>query len=705
MSSSTCRASRTQRDSTIRLDHKRAIDGGRAVGDGLQRLARRTIGAVRAQRERRLLAIPLPLALGIAIYHGLGGEPPSVTGWLAALLAAVALGVALWRRELPLRVTALAVALLGAGFALAQWQTLRMEQPPLARATTASFEARIVRVEPRDARARLTLVREPPPVDAPHTVRVSVRRLAEPVRVGDRIAVRARLLPPAEPVVPGGFDFARWAYFHGIGAVGYAYGDVERVAAAEPGLAMAELRRAIARHAVAVVGGDAGGVAAALLTGLRGDIPDAVWADMQAAGLAHLLAISGLHIGLVAGTAFVAVRYAVCLWPWLALRVLAPRVAAVAALAVAFLYLLLAGAPLPTQRAFLMTAVVMVALLLDREAISLRLVALAACVVLAIDPAALLGASFQMSFAAVTALVAVYERWHRRRPARGAAAPSLLWAYVVGVALSTIIATLATAPFAAFHFGRLPTYGVVANLLAVPLMGFWIMPLGLVSLVLMPLGLDGPVLRLMGLGIDGVLWSAATASSWPGSSVAVPPPSTAAMLCLVGGGLWAALWWGRVARLALAPLALGLVLIAWSRPPDVVVDRAGRMAALRLGPGAYALAAERREEFVLGGWRRELGIDAFARPGGPVACDPRGCRLALDGRTLAVALRPNALILDCADADLVLNLASGTRCPGRVTVTRDDLWEKGALALRLGPPVRLTFVREGEGRRPWERAR
>jgi competence protein ComEC len=531
---------------------------------------------------------------------------------------------------------------------------------------------------------------------------MSVRSLAEVVRVGDVVRVRGRLLPPSEPVVPGGFDFARWAYFHGIGAVGYAYGDVEIVARAGGGFAMAEVRRAIARHAVAVVEGDAGGVAAALLTGLRGDIPDHVWEDMQGAGLAHLLAISGLHIGLVAGTAFVAVRYLVCLWPWLALRVLAPRIAALAALAVAFLYLVLAGAPLPTQRAFLMTGVVMVALLLDREAISLRLVALAACVVLALDPAALLGASFQMSFAAVTALVAVYERWHRRRPSRGAPAPSLLWAYVVGVALSTIIATLATAPFAAFHFGRLPTYGIVANLLAVPLMGFWIMPLGLVSLFLMPFGLDAPFLALMGLGIDGVLWSAATASSWPGASVAVPPPPPAAMLWLVAAGLWGALWWGRLARLALVPLVVGLGLVALARPPDVVVGRDARMAALRAGPGTYVLAAERRDGFVLGGWRRELGIEGFTAPTGPVACDARGCRLARDGRTLAVALRPNALTLDCA-ADLVVNLASDTRCAGRVTVTRSDLRAKGALALAFSEPPRLRFVDEGKGRRPWQR--
>ncbi len=525
------------------MDHKRAIAGGVAPAAAVVRLGRRLLGALRAQRERRLLAVPIPLALGVAWYHGLAAEPPAITLAFAAAVAALAGALACARSEVPWRAAGLTLALVASGFALAQWQTLRVHQPQLERPTTASFEAEVVLVEPRDEGARLTLERAPPPPAGPHTVRMTVRNLAEVVHVGDVVRVRGRLLPPSEPVVPGGFDFARWAYFHGLGAVGYAYGDVELVARAEGGVAMAEVRRAIARHAVAVVGGDAGGVAAALLTGLRGDISDAVWEDMQGAGLAHLLAISGLHIGLVAGTAFVAVRYAVCAWPWLALRLLAPRLAALAALAVAFLYLVLAGAPLPTQRAFLMTAVVMVALLLDREAISLRLVALAACVVLAIDPAALMGASFQMSFAAVTALVAVYERWRRRRPDRGAPAPSLLWAYVVGVALSTVIATLATAPLAAFHFGRLPTYGIVANLVAVPLMGFWIMPLGLISLFLMPLGLDGPLLTLMGRGIDGVLWSAATASSWPGASVAVPPPPPAAMLWLVAAGLWAGLWW------------------------------------------------------------------------------------------------------------------------------------------------------------------
>lgn len=687
-------------DSTIGFGHKAA----RRVADAARRRWRRQLAAIVAQRERWLLAAPLPLAFGIALYHALAFEPWRGCAPLAAVAALAASLLSLRLRELGPRTVVVGLALLLAGFALAQWQTQRLAQPALERPVVATFEARVVLVEPQAEGARLTLDVLPRRADLPHRVRVSARTLEGEVHAGARVALRARLLPPSEPVLPGGFDFGRWAYFNGLGAVGYAFGAVRPLDdGAAAGFLLAEVRRAIARHAVTVLPGESGGVAAALLTGLRGDIPDRVWSDMQAAGLAHLLAISGLHIGLVAGTAFVALRYAVCLWPWLALRVMAHRIAAIAALAVAFLYLLLAGAPVPTQRAFMMTAVVLLGLMVDRDAISLRLVALAALVVLALDPAALFGASFQMSFAAVTALVAVYERWRRRRPNRGAGAPSLLVAYVVGVALTTVIASLATGPIAAYHFGRLPTYGIAANLVAVPLMALWIMPLGLVSLLLMPTGLDGPFLAAMGLGIEGVLAAAAWAAIWPGGNVVLPPPPSAAVLLFALAGLWAALWSGRLTRLALVPALAGALLWSTARPPDMLVDRAAGMAALRLGPGRYALAVDGRDGFVLRGWQRALGIDGFIDAAAVLPCDRRGCRFTTaDGREVAIAFRPNAMLRDCA-ADLVVNLASDTRCRATPTVTRGELWRAGALEIRFDNPPRLRHVHPGRARRPWQR--
>lgn len=691
---------RSAGDSTSDFDHKR----GFGMLGALARWARRQLRMIGTQRERWFLTLPVPLAAGIAVYHALPAEPAALWLWAAAGVVLVTGAIAAMGSGLATRALAIGVVFFALGFALAQWQTQRLDQPRPFRPMTATVEATVVLVEPRDRGARLTLDLETRRDDLPSRARVTARSLPDDLQVGDRVRLKARLLPPSEPVLPGGFDFGRWAYFKGLGAVGWVYGSVRRLSAPEEaGFSMAEVRHRIARHAVAVLPGETGGVAAALLTGLRGDISDRVWAVMQNSGLAHLLAISGLHIGLVAGTAFIAVRYAVCLWPWLALRVTAHRVAAVAALAVAFLYLLLAGAPVPTQRAFMMTGLVLVGLLLDRDAISLRLVALAACVVLAIDPAALFGASFQMSFAAVTALVAFYERWRWQRAGRDAWWSQHLWLYVLGVLVTTLVATVATAPFAAYHFGRLPTYGVLANLVAVPLMAFWIMPLGLLALLLMPLGLDAPVLWLMGLGIDGVLWSATTATDWPGSSLRLPHPPALAVLLLCVAGLWAVLWRGPPARLALAPAAVSVLLFALARPPDVVVARDGGMAVLRDGPGAYVLLAPERDGFVLRGWTRALGIvGPLEQPiRGAVICDAHGCRLERQGRSVRVA---TTTAPERCDAEIVIDLLDTAPCAALQAVGRSDLWRRGALDVRLGneQPVRFVY-REDDHRRPWQR--
>ena len=261
------------------------------------------------------------------------------------------------------------------------------------------------------------------------------------------------------------------------------------------GVWLAELRQSITDRILTQLPGETGAVAAALMTGYQTAVPEPVMAAMRDSGLAHLLSISGLHIGLVAGLLFVGLRRALALIPPLALAHPIKKWAAGAALIGAFGYLLLSGAPVPTQRAFLMTGLMLVAVLLDRRAISMRSVAWAACAILLITPEALVGASLQMSFAAVVALVAAYEgtRDYRMRQRIGSGPLRRAGLYVAGIALTSVVATLATAPYSVFHFNRLALYGVVANVLAVPLTGLWVMPWAVAAFLLMPFGLEGLV--------------------------------------------------------------------------------------------------------------------------------------------------------------------------------------------------------------------
>jgi competence protein ComEC len=324
------------------------------------------------------------------------------------------------------------------------------------------------------------------------------------------VRLRAVLMPPAGPAAPGAYDFARAAWFKEIGAVGYAMSRAEVVAVGERnGLAphIAGWRRSLALHLREQMPGQAGAVAAALMTGDRGAIPEGTLQDMRDAGLAHLLAISGLHVGLIAGWLFFSVRFLLALIPGLALRAPIKKWAAAAALLGAFAYMLLTGATVPTQRTFLMLALVMAAVMLDRVAISFRLLAWAAVAVLLWAPESLLSVSFQMSFAAVVGLTAIYEglgpavmRW---RSDGGRA--KRLSLYLGAVLLTTLVASLTTAPFALYHFNRVAMYGLAANLVAVPLTALWVMPSALAAYVLMPLGWEQLALVPMGLGIQAML--------------------------------------------------------------------------------------------------------------------------------------------------------------------------------------------------------
>lgn len=676
--------------------------------------------ALHAERPRWPLWAPIAFALGILVYFALPVEPSpmllillplGVIGGVAHARRVKGLGMLLW----------LGLALALAGFATAQLRTLRVAAPVLARAGVFHVEGTIQAAEPRNDGQRLLLgdlaIERLAAEATPALVRFTVRRAAAPFLPGQRIRARARLQPPSGAAVPGGFDFAMRAYFERLGGVGFALGAPELLAtgAGTRARPIASLRHAVAARAEGVIAGADGAVAAALLTGLRASIPDRVWRDMQASGLAHLLAISGLHMTLIAGTVFAVARLLLALWPAVALRVVPKKPAAVVAFFAALGYLLLAGATVPTQRAFMMASVALLAVLLDRNPVSMRLLAMAAFAVLVLAPESLLGPSFQMSFAAVTGLVAFYELRLRRL----AAAPPdsdrqrpgrLLLVYFVGILVTTLIASLATTPFAAYHFQRVATYGVLANLVAVPLTAFWIMPAGLLALLLMPFGLDAPVLHVMGAGIGIVLEVAAFVAALPGAGIEVSPWPPSSLLLLALGGLWLCLWrqhwrvWGG------AVCAMGLMMALTARPPDLLVDRRGDLVVYRAARGEVHLLERRRD-----GWLSEQLLRAagagealtFAtRADGRLACDPLGCVVGAEpGRKVAVALTAEAALEDCGRAAFVLLLTGPETCAdGTPSLGPRALWRSGGVALAIEDGrVRVETVADRAGDRPWTR--
>ena len=481
-----------------------------------------------AERERWPLWIPVLLGIGIALYFGQMTEPPLWIGM--AILAGAAIS-AVVLKSVPRGVfVSLCAAIVAAGFTTAQIRTLLVSAPILKTSIrSAEVSGRVVTIDTRERGMRVVLddvrilVRDLDPV--PDRVRLTLNGSTEEVRPGDCISVRAALRPPLRPVAPDAFDFGRKAFFIGLGAVGYATGSV-RIIFRAPGAItdgisqwVSRLRVSMTRFTREAVPGVRGAVATALLTGDRGGIPEHVLADMRNSGLAHLLAISGLHVGLLTGLLFIFVRGLLALVPPVAVRYPIKKWAAAISLVGAFGYLLVTGATIPTQRAFLMITLALLAIVCDRLALSMTVVAWVAIVILLGAPESLPSASFQMSFGAVVALIAVYEALGDRLSSMRSRATT--WRrvkmYLLGVILTTAVAGFATAPFAIFHFSRVAAYGLAGNLIAVPIMAFWIMPWALAAYILFPLGQACLALKAMSLGIGIVLDVAHSVAVWPGA--------------------------------------------------------------------------------------------------------------------------------------------------------------------------------------------
>lgn len=671
-----------------------------------------------ADRDRWALWLPVALGLGIGLYFSQPAEPPLWIGSAAFAVAAL-VAVALRRRQAAM-LLAVAVAAVALGFAAAQLRAMAVDAPVLERRIgPARVAGQVAEVDLQVNGQRVLLQSAAiDGIDGAWTVRVRLTAKSPAVRPGQWVSMRAVLMPPPQPSAPGAFDFARQAWFQGLGGVGYAVSVAKIEAGAESWtLWLADLRHVITGRVMDGIPQPEGAVAAALMTGEVAGIPKPLLDAYRDSGLAHLLSISGLHMSLVAGLVFMVVRGGLALVPAVALRRPIKKWAAAAAMAATFAYMLIAGAPVPTQRAFLMTGIVLLAVLLDRKAISMRLVAWAAVAVLLWHPEALIGASFQMSFAAVVALIAGYEAAGpavaRIRSEGGWFTKGAL--YLAGVAATTLIAGTATAVYGVYHFNRFASYSLVANLAAVPITGFWVMPWVLAAFLLMPLGLERLALEPMAWGLRLIDDTAVVVAGWPGAALSVPAMPVGALIVFTLGGAWLCLWRGRWRLLGIAGMAGGLALSPLSPPPDLLVDGEGKLMAVKGADGGLTLSTKRGGRITRETWLRRNGEGG---PGGLwpatgrsadglLSCDPLGCLYTARGATVALVKDVAALGEDCGAAAVVVSAVPvRAKCASAgLVIDRFDLWRGGAHALWLGEggQVRAVSVADWQGRRPWSR--
>ncbi len=563
------------------------------------------------QRGHMFGWLPVGMAAGIALFFGLRFEP-SYT-----LIASVAIGglcCAMVSRRLGEIAGPFAVlfALIAFGFVMAGWRAHSVAGPILDWRYYGPVEGRIVGMDRSGSDAvRLTLDRvkldRVSPEDTPTRVRVSLHGDAglgvTPVP-GLRVMTTAHLSPPGGPVEPGGFDFQRHAWFAELGAVGYTRVPVLAVseAAFDMGQTVFAVRMAMSEHVRAHLPGDVGGFAAAVTTGDRSGISQEALQDLRASNTAHLLAISGLHMGLLSGFVFGLLRVVLALIPHVALHWPTRKLAAIGALAAASVYLALSGGNVATERAFIMVAVALCAVLVNRRALSLRAVAMAALIVLTLRPEALMGPGFQMSFAATTALVAVFG-WIRDSDLKFG--PK--WAQpFVALFISSAVAGLATAPIGAAHFNAIAQYGLLANLLSVPLMGALIIPAAVFALVLAPFGAEGLGLWFMGLGLEWILGVAQYVSALDGSRRFVAGPNAWVLPLMAVGALFVILWQGRARYSGVLAIAVSLSLWQFGQRPTILIADTGTLVGVMTEQGR-ALSRDKGAGFVARNWLENDG--------------------------------------------------------------------------------------------------
>ncbi|MFD2207322.1 ComEC/Rec2 family competence protein [Kiloniella antarctica] len=689
------------------------------------------------ERSRLLNWIPVFFGLGIALYFSLPFEPNiylvstlSLTLWLCTIIGRYSkiLGENAW---LPL----LIVSLVLSEVSLATYRSDTVQAPVLSyEIGPRMIEGSILSIEPSSPGQRYVLGN----LDrkgfknqtVPKYIRLRSNIRQNEIEVGDRIRARVIVKPPSQPVYPSGFNFARYAYYKQIGGVGYIWGRVESIRSNTKDLSNIDLfwnglRNDLVQRIETHLHGDARDLAITFLTGQKGGISNKARNDIRQSGLAHLLAISGLHMGLVAGIIFFTLRFFMACVPVLALNYPIKKISAFVTFIICFGYLALIGMPLSAQRAFMMAGVSLFAIILDRQAISMRTVSVAALVLLILTPEVLISASFHLSFAAVIALVAVFEYYNKLERGR-----SFLERVISGLkvtVLCSLIASLATAPFVLYHFHSLPLYGILANLVAVPFTALVLMPLVLLSYVLIPFGLEGLSLTPLGWAFEFLLLLADWVSAIPNGEVKAPNFPVGYLALVSTGGLWMCLIKNKMRFLGSLPILVFVLVVTFTeRRQDILIDGKTGLIAIRIDNELFTNHT-RKARFISKVWQQNLAIDHTRNwrelPESIFRCDENACLYRAGGKTISFIKRGNAFAEDCTKADYIITaLKAPGWCQGKEHLVIDywDLRKKGVHSITLLPlgassvqpttshsETRVKFkvvnVYKNEGTRPWVR--
>lgn len=676
------------------------------------------------EEDRWILWFPVALGLGIALYFSWSFEPP----WESALPFLCIFGGLTWFYWdiLSARRLGSACFALALGFCIAQLQTYHQDPPmlniKLGKIAITGTISEIEHLPFANGFMYRLILDHPVAIDTstalPKRIRLTVRNSPTLLWTGQKIYLKASLSPLTDPISPGGYDFRRQAFFKGIGATGYSVTPPEILNSPSPSfwLRLDHLRHRLTRTFLQHMPVPTGSLAAALVTGDKASIPKDIRQHFADAGLAHILAISGLHLSIVAGLFFLLIQGGLALIPAFALRAPLHKIAALLSLGGTGVYLILSGAGIPAQRAFIMTSLVLLAILTDRKAITLRLVAFAATLILILSPEALLSPSFQLSFAAVVALVAAFESWSEkiyRFFEYQRSWSQRLGLYVVGSFFSTLIATLATTPYTIFTFHRFTLQGIIANLIAIPLTVFFLMPCAVLTCFLMPFQEVPATLPLLSYGLTILASLAQEVSTWPGAVISVPRPPWMTIPLITMGALWICLWRTQWRWWGMGLILGGIVSMGHHTSfPHIWVDGEGKVIGFE-GKDKKMLFISSTEagSFAVKNWLLEGDIPfsqkfPYNQEDKNWMCDDQSCLVRIDGKTLVLMAQNAAQSPWCHEATIVVSLAPlrGACAQASVCVDRISLLRSGSQSILLTPKgPRVQTSHQLQGQRPWVR--
>lgn len=661
--------------------------------------------------RRLFILLPFAMLAGLIAYASLPVEPQS---W-----ALVAVGLAVLALVVALRASTI-LPLLGllaafwAGVCLLPLHGFWFGTEMLRYPAYGAYSARVDAIVSATESTRRIIISDLTPLDGARALPIVRSRLVTPptppLAPGDTIEAKVRLAPVPGPVLPGSFDGQFHAYFAGVGAYGIVTSGFSKTGSGaqfDPGRVVEQLRMGIGARIAGELDGASAAIGRAMVVGDQSEITDETREVMAQSGLAHIYSISGLHLSIVAGGVFWLMRWLLAAIPPVANRWSVKKVAAVTGLIAAGGYLLLAGGVgnIPALRSTMMLGLIFGAVLAGRRALTMRNVAIAALAIMVIDPASVFRASFQLSFAAVVALIGIYEmprsapRGNRNWMARMGGS---LWA----AAATSLIAGTATLLFSAYHFQQTAPLSVVGNVLVLPVVSLIIMPFGVLSVLAMPLGIEKPFVAIMGWGIDRMVDGAVLVAGWSAGLTGNPLLTVWALII----GLAALAWFAFLPtrwRLAGPLLAVPLVLLfGLDHRPDVLIADTTQAVAVRQGE-AMGLVTGRGGSFAVNVWSdhyQEKIADTFEG----ARCDRLGCIARTPEFSIAVIKNAAAFAEDCGLHDLVVaRLRAPVTCKGSLVIDSEDLQAGGVQWLRWDGSAARFDLRTAipNLNRPWRVAR